>query len=268
MSICQKAGVLIMKKSPVEIGIEYENKVVEILNDCGLEAYKTNKANESDPDQYKAGFDGGVDIIAKYSVTVRKIYKDFVFYIQCKCWNGKELTKSAISEVYAGMHARGGASKGSIPVVFATSEASQETRQFAENLGVELILNRELTLISHARTTGSIVYANYGVLMKVILYHYTKDRELLETLPDTNSNVESMTWKEQVLSQTQMDLAMLQSEWDTIANQELKLQQKRQKTLDMTKIAVLRNVQTIDYSRNSHEKHVTGETPTIDMDSG
>lgn len=257
-----------MKKSPVEIGIEYENKVVEILNDCGLEAYRTNKANEADPEQYKAGFDGGVDIIAKYSVTVRKIYKDFVFYIQCKCWNGKELTKSAISEVYAGMHARGGASKGSIPVVFATSEASQETRQFAENLGVELILNRELTLISHARTTGSIVYANYGVLMKVLLYHYTKNRDLLETLPDTNSNVESMTWKEQVLSQTQMDLAMIQSEWDTIANQELKLQQKRQKTLDMTKLAVLRNVQTIDYSKNSHEKHVTGGTPTIDIDSG
>ena len=97
-----------MKKSPVEIGIAYENKVVEILQSCGLTAYRTNKANESDPEQYKAGFDGGVDIIAKYSVTVRKIYKDFVFYIQCKCWNGKELTKSAISEVYAGMHARGG----------------------------------------------------------------------------------------------------------------------------------------------------------------
>ena len=127
-------------------------------------------------------------------MTVRKIYKDFVFYIQCKCWNGKELTKSAISEVYAGMHARGGVSKGSIPVVFTTSEASQETRQFAENLGVELILNRELALISHARTTGNIVYANYGVLMKVMLYHYTKSRDLLETLPDTNSNVESMFW--------------------------------------------------------------------------
>ena len=31
---------------------------------------------------------------------------------------------------------------------------------------------------------------------------------------------------------------------------------------------MLRNVQTMDYSKNSHEKHVTGETPTIDMDSG
>lgn len=257
-----------MKKNPVEVGIAYENKVVEILQSCGLDAYRTNKANESDPEQYKAGFDGGVDIIAKYNITVSKIYKDFVFYIQCKCWNGKELTKSAISEVYAGMHARGGESKGSIPVVFATSEASQETRQFAENLGVELILNRELTLISHARTTGSIIYANYGVLMKILLYHYTKNRDLLETLPDTNSNIESITWKDQVLTQTKMDIAMLQSEWDTIASQELKLQQKRQKAIDKTKLAMLRNVQTIDYSKNSHEKHIKSDKPTIDMDSG
>ena len=37
-----------MKKSPVEIGIEYENRVVEVLQSCGLTAYRTNKANESD----------------------------------------------------------------------------------------------------------------------------------------------------------------------------------------------------------------------------
>lgn len=50
--------------------------------------------------------------------------------------------------------------------------------------------------------------------------------------------------------------------------EELKLQQKRQKAIDKTKLAMLRNVQTMDYSKNRHEKHVTGETPTIDMDSG
>lgn len=37
-----------MKKSPVEIGIAYENKVVEILQSRGLTAYRINKANESD----------------------------------------------------------------------------------------------------------------------------------------------------------------------------------------------------------------------------
>lgn len=256
-----------MKKSPVEIGMAYENKVVEILQSCDIEAYRTNKANPSDPEQYKAGFDGGVDIIAKYSV-IGKTYKDFVFYIQCKKWNKKELDKSAISEVYAGMHARGGFSKGSIPVVFATADASEETRQFAESLGVELILNREMALISQARTAGQIVYANYGVLMKIMLYHYTKDRDLIETLPDTDSNTNTISWKDQLYTQTQMDIAMLQSEWDTIASQELKLQQKRQKAIDKTKLAMLRNVQTIDYSRNSHEKHIKGDSPTIDKESG
>lgn len=255
-----------MKKSPVEIGIAYENKVVEILQSCGLTAYRTNKANESDPEQYKAGFDGGVDIIAKYSV-VGKTYKDFIFYIQCKHHN-KDLTKSAISEVYAGMHARGGESLGSIPVVFATMDASQETRQFAESLGVELILNKEMALINQAITSSKAVYANYGVLMKILLYHYTKDRDLIDTLPDTNSNIESITWKDQVLTQTKMDIAMLQSEWDTIASQELKLQQKRQKAIDKTKLAMLRNVQTMDFSRSNHEKHIKSDKPTIDMDSG
>lgn len=255
-----------MKKSPVEIGMAYENRVVEILQSCGIEAYRTNKANPSDPEQYKAGFDGGVDIIAKYSV-IGKTYRDFVFYIQCK-HHQKDLTKSAISEVYAGMHARGGFSKGSIPVVFATADASEETRQFAESLGVELILNREMALISQARTTGQVVYANYGVLMKIMLYHYTKDRDLIETLPDTDSNSNTISWKDQLYTQTQMDIEMLQSEWDTIASQELKLQQKRQKAFDKTKLAMLRNVQTIDYSRNNHERRIKGDSPTIDMESG
>lgn len=34
--------------------------------------------------------------------------------------------------------------------------------------------------------------------------------------------------------------------------EELKLQQKRQKAIDKTKLAMLRNVQTMDYSKNSH----------------
>ena len=166
------------------------------------------------------------------------------------------------------MHARGGVSKGSIPVVFATMDASQETRQFAESLGVELILNKEMALINQAITSGQAVYVNYGVLMKILLYHYTKDKDLIDTLPDTNSNVENITWKDQVLTQTKMDIAMLQSEWDTIASQELKLQQKRQKAIDKTKLAMLRNVQTMDFSRNNHEKHIKSDKPTIDMDSG
>lgn len=255
-----------MKKSPVEIGMAYENSVVEMLQSCDLEAYRTNKANPSDPKQYKAGFDGGVDVIAKYSVK-GNVCKNFVFYIQCK-HHKENLTKSAISQAYAGMHVRGEFSKGGIPVVFSTADATEETRTFAKTLGVELILKREIALIGHARTTGQIVYADYGVLMKILLHHYTKDSDLLETLPDTNSDSATISLKEQLYWQTKMDIAMLQSELDTIASLELKLQQKKQKMIDKIKIAMFRNVQTIDYSRNSHEKQIKSDSQTTDMESG
>lgn len=93
-------------------------------------------------------------------------------------------------------------------------------------------------------------------------------QQYIDILPDTNSNVENIIWKDQVLTQTKIDIAMLQSEWDNIASQELKLQQKRQKAIDKTKLAMLRNVQTMDFSRNNHEKHIKSDKPTIDMDSG
>lgn len=93
-------------------------------------------------------------------------------------------------------------------------------------------------------------------------------QQYIDILPDTNSNVENIIWKDQVLTQTKIDIAMLQSEWDNIVSQELKLQQKRQKAIDKTKLAMLRNVQTMDFSRNNHEKHIKSDKPTIDMDSG
>lgn len=40
-------------------GKSYEELIVDILNQSGLEAWRTNKANIADPVQYKAGFDGG-----------------------------------------------------------------------------------------------------------------------------------------------------------------------------------------------------------------
>lgn len=93
-------------------------------------------------------------------------------------------------------------------------------------------------------------------------------QQYIDILPDTNSNVENIIWKDQVLTQTKIDIAMLQSEWDNIASQELKLQQKRQKAIDKTELAMLRNVQAMDFSRNNHEKHIKSDKPTIDMDSG
>lgn len=256
-----------MKKNPVQKGIKYENLVIEILQECGIEAWRTNVTNEADLEHYKHGFDGGVDVIARYSVK-GKVYKDFVFYIQCKCWNGKDLTKSAISEVYAGMHARNGFSKGSIPVVFATTEASEETRNFAKSLGVELILNREMELIKHARISCHAVYSNYGVLMKIIMYHYTKDESFIDTLPDTYEKLSRQSEIDDLITQTEMDFYDLQAELDDIHAQELKLQQKRQKNLDKTKLTVFRNIQTVNQMRAKNKEHGKGAKPTIDKESG
>lgn len=98
-----------------------------------------------------------------------------------KC-HKEPLTKSAISEVYAGMHARKGTTVTSLPVVFATSDASQETMQFAKDLGVELFLKNEFTLVKDAEAGLSVPYGN---LMRVILYHYTKDVVWIKTLPES-----------------------------------------------------------------------------------
>lgn len=83
-----------MKKSPVEIGIEYENNVVKILQSCGLTAYRTNKANESDPEQYKAGFDGGVDIIPAFYFIIEGSCEGIQkFGIEVKVSSGECLAK-------------------------------------------------------------------------------------------------------------------------------------------------------------------------------
>lgn len=263
---CQKEVLMMNGKSAVEKGIAFENKMLGLLKECGIEAWRTNTANPDDPEQYKAGFDGGIDIIGRYSVK-GKIYKDFVFYIQCKC-RKNDLTKTAICEAYAGMHARNGNSAGSIPVVIAHSDATEETIQFAKSLGVELILDKDILLLTHTQSTGQVKYGNYGILMKILLSHYAKDVSFLEGLPDTVQKIDNIDIKQNILDQTKIDIDFMQSEWDAIAIQESKLQQKRQRALDKTKVAMIRNIQTCDFHRNGHEIHIKSDTPTISLDSG
>lgn len=172
-----------MSTTAVEKGFQFEKAVVDMLNKCGFKAWRTNQSNEADLERYKAGFDGGVDIIATFDV-VKPICRNVCFYIQCKC-HKEPLTKSAISEVYAGMHARKGTTITSLPVVFATSDASQETMQFAKDLGVELFLKNEFDLIQNVQAGLPIPYGNYGHLMRTILYHYTKDIVWIKTLPES-----------------------------------------------------------------------------------
>ena len=159
--------------SAVEKGMEFEKRVKGFIEDCGMKATRTNKANDYDPECYKSGFDGGIDIIAEF-VNTLKYQKSVVFYIQCKCHN-YPLSKQAVCEAYAGMHARQSERNNNCAVVVTTSEISQETRLYAKSLGVELFTKHEFNIVLQARNGMPIEYSNYGIFMKALLYLITKE---------------------------------------------------------------------------------------------
>ncbi len=173
-----------MSNNAVSKGLEFEERIESILNINGFKAWRTNKTNPHDPENYKHGYDGGVDIIATFHVDT-PYERHYDFYIQCK--NHKNgITKTAVNEVYGGMKARHVAKGYSVPVVVACGEASQATRQHAKELGVELFLDTEMRLIESASRGEYVTYGQYGILVKALLYHCTKDNIWIQTMPEND----------------------------------------------------------------------------------
>lgn len=228
----------------VNKGFEFEVYVEKFLNDCGLRAGRTNKANDHDPENYKRGFDGGVDIIASYA-TEPKYNKGYTFYIQCKCYK-KDLTKTAIAEVYAGINVRNVKGWNCLPVVIASCDASQETIQYAKDLDVELILRKDWDLLHAARVTGKAPYGNYGVLMKILLHHYTGDDVYVQTLPDSFSKNRELTMTEKLMEQFKKEFDSAQSHLDRAQVFERKRNEEHQKALDIQKTSVFKALQFAD----------------------
>lgn len=253
-----------MSTTAVEKGLQFEKAVVDMLNKCGFRAWRTNQSNEADPERYKAGFDGGVDIIATFNIA-KPICRNVCFYIQCKC-HKEPLTKSAISEVYAGMHARKGTTVTSLPVVFATSDASQETMQFAKDLGVELFLKDEFTLVKDAEAGLPVPYGNYGNLMRVILYHYTKDVVWIKTLPESQPALGIQSMRDRMIDEANLDFEKSQTYLDRASSLERKAQEQRQKALDIQKSAVYRALQACNFSKKEHK--LSSDTASTLDDSG
>jgi len=227
-------------ESAVAKGLDYEDRVVRALTNWGFDAHRTNTTNPDDPEEYKHGFDGGVDIIARYSADT-KVKKDLTFYIQCKDLK-TELPKSAVSEVYAGMHARKATSRQSYAVVLTTTTASQETMQFAKALGVELITAREKDILKFVVQSKHATYDNYGPLIKIIIYNYTKDPIWIETLPENGNPLSDVAVKEKLLQQTEADFDSAQADLDSADNYERKAKEARQRALDKQKIAAMRAI--------------------------
>lgn len=252
--------------SAVNKGYEFEVYVEKFLNNSGLKASRTNKTNEHDPENYKRGFDGGIDIIASY-YSGSKFNKGYTFYIQCKC-HKKDLTKTAIAEVYAGINARHVKAWNCLPVVIASCDASQETIQYAKDLDVELILRNDLELLQKAKVTGKAVYGSYGTLMKVLLYQFTKDEAFIKTLPDSFGVCKEMTEIEQLMEKFKQEFDNAQSHLDMAEIYERKRNEEHKKALDIQKISVFKALQLAGScsSKNSDKEQRDTEKP--DDDSG
>ena len=254
--------------SAVNKGFEFEVYVEKILNDCGLRAGRTNKANDHDPENYKRGFDGGVDIIASYT-TEPKYNKGYTFYIQCKCYK-KDLTKTAIAEVYAGINVRNVKGWNCLPVVIASCDASQETIQYAKDLDVELILRKDWDLIQQAKATGKVTYGNYGTLMKILLYHFTKEETFMQTLPECFGVSKELTETEKLLEQFKQEFNNAQSHLDKAQIFERKRNEEHQKALDIQKASVYKvlqmagNTVVCDNKKKSGKESKSAGKPTDD----
>lgn len=183
---------------------------------------------EADEYYYRASFKG-------------KRSPEFFIYIQCK--NHKvPLEKTAVAEVYAGMHVRNATADNCIPVVFSTSDASEETRLYAKQLGVELILSHEMSMIIQAKKTGKVPYDNYGILMRTILFYHTHDEVWFDALPDNKSNLAMVSMAEQYMDSAKSEFDKAEVYLNNAAALEQKALENRKKALDIQKVAVYRSL--------------------------
>ena len=142
----------------------------------------------------------------------------------------------------------------SLPVVFATSDASQETMQFAKDLGVELFLKDEFTLVKDAEAGLPVPYGNYGNLMRVILYHYTKDVVWIKTLPESQPALGIQSMRNRMIDEANLDFEQSQTYLDRASSLERKAREQRQKALDIQKSAVYRALQACSFFKKEHKQ--------------
>ena len=103
-----------------------------------------------------------------------------LWHSQMKKCHKEPLTKSAISEVYAGMHARKGTTVTSLPVP----------------------------------------YGNYGNLMRIILYHCTKDVVWIKTLPESQPALGIQSMRDRMIDEANLDFEQSQTYLDRASSLE------------------------------------------------
>ena len=137
-----------------------------------------------------------------------------LWHSQMKKCHKEPLTKSTISEVYAGMHARKGTTVTSLPVP----------------------------------------YGNYGNLMRVILYNYTKDVVWIKTLPESQPALGIQSMRNRMIDEANLDFEQSQTYLDRASSLERKAREQRQKALDIQKSAVYRALQACSFFKKEHKQ--------------
>ena len=244
----------------IQKGYKFECYIEQLLQEYGLDATRTNVMNPYDPVGARKGYDGGVDIIASYQVPNRT-GMPLTFHIQCKNQQNP-LTKTAIAEVYAGSKFR---MASAYPVVITNTDASVETKQFAKGLSVELILGSDLEYLKWVKLTGHFSYSEYGNLMKILLYKYSTDVGLINSLPNVRNKAYEKSFINQQLKENRAKFNYVQALIEETEKQEQKLIENKKKTVNILKEIVCQNLR-ICRANHANPPTKKDDTPEIAME--
>lgn len=101
-----------------------------------------------------------------------------------------------------------------------------------------------------------------------VVYHYTKERIWIDTLPEITNNLSEVSMTERLLEESKIDFDSAQAYLDRAAVMERRANEERQKALDIQKMAVFRSIQASGILNTNKEKQTKKEKPALVEDSG
>lgn len=92
--------------------------------------------------------------------------------------------------------------------------------------GVELFLKDEFILFKNAASGLPVPYGNYGNLMRIILYHCTKDVVWIKTLPESQPALGIQSMRDRMIDEANLDFEQSQTYLDRASSLERKAQEQ------------------------------------------
>jgi hypothetical protein len=130
-----------------------------------------------------------------------------------------------------------------------------------------------MRILEEASKTKTASYANYGILMKALLFHCTKDVNWVNTMPENTDTASDISATEELLHLTMQSFNDAQSHLDTINQYQAKIMEEQQKSLNIQRVAVYKvleaSIKIGKQCKNCRQRQKSqAPAPTIDLDSG